>query len=292
MFSKVKSYAAVIAMAVLMAVNYQIFIFENAFAPTGISGIATMVQYKLGFSVGYMTLIVNVPLCILAFIFLDRDFAMKSTVYTIVFSGMLLVLRYRLIDLTPFVYKTENGTSTILAPVAAGVVNGFIYGTVIRRNASTGGTDIVAALYHRRHPEQEMMGIIFVINVLVAAASYFVYDYNIEPVVLCIVYSFLTSRVSDSIIRGFREQVKFEIITRDYDAISQEIITELKHTATLIPAKGMYSGKDTDLLICVCHKFQVARMQEIIQKYPGTFATLSAVSDTIGNFKHIQHHLL
>ena len=86
--------------------------------------------------------------------------------------------------------------------------------------------------------------------------------------------------------------MKFEIITRDYDAISHEIITELKHTATLVPAKGMYSGKDTDLLICVCHKFQVARMQEIIQKYPGTFATLSAVSDTIGNFKHIQHHIL
>ena len=100
MFSKVKNYAAIIAMAVLMAVNYQVFIFENAFAPTGISGIATMVQYKQGFSVGYMTLIVNVPLCILAFVFLDRDFALKSTVYTIIFSGMLLVLRYHVIDLT------------------------------------------------------------------------------------------------------------------------------------------------------------------------------------------------
>ena len=292
MLSKVKNYAAIIAMAILMAVNYTVFIFENAFAPTGISGIATMIQYKLGFSVGYMTLIVNVPLCILAFIFLDRDFALKSTVYTIFFSGMLLVFRYKIIDLTPFIYKTANGTSTILAPVASGVINGFIYGTVIRRNACTGGTDIVAALYHKMHPEQEMLGIVFVMNVIVAATSYFVYDYNVEPVVLCIVYSFLTSRVGDSIIRGFREQVKFEIITKEYDAISHEIITELKHTATLIPAKGMYSGKDTDLLICVCHKFQVAKMQEIIGKYPGTFATLSAVSDTIGNFRHVQHRLL
>ena len=49
MFAKLKSMAIVIAMALLMAVNYQIFIFENAFAPSGVSGIATMVQFKLGF---------------------------------------------------------------------------------------------------------------------------------------------------------------------------------------------------------------------------------------------------
>ncbi|MBQ6678816.1 MAG: YitT family protein [Lachnospiraceae bacterium] len=292
MFAKLKSMAIVIAMALLMAVNYQIFIFENAFAPSGVSGIATMVQFKLGFSVGYMTLIVNIPLCILAFLFLDREFALKTTVFTAVFSAGLLLLRYRIVDLSAFAYKTENGTSTILAPVAAGVINGFIYGTVIRQNACTGGTDVVAALYHKAHPEQEILGVIFVINAAVAIASYFVYDYNVEPVVLCIVYSFLTTRVGDAMIRGFREQVKFEIITRDYDAISKEIITELKHTATLIPAKGMYSGRDTDLLLCVCHKYQVAKLRKIIEKYPGTFATVSAVSDTIGNFKHIRHKLL
>ena len=292
MASKFKSMAVVVAMALLMAVNYQIFIFENAFAPTGISGIATMIQYKLDFSVAYMSLIVNLPLCLLAFLFLDRNFAIKSTIFVLVFSVTLLLLRYRIIDLSSFSYKTPNGTSTILAPVAAGVVNGFIYGTVIRLNGSTGGTDIVAALVHKWHPEESMIWIIFAINTMVALASYFVYDFNVEPVVLCIVYSFLSSRIGDALIRGIREQVKFEIITRDFDAISQEIITELKHTATVIPARGMYSGKETDLLICVCHKFQVAKMTEIIKRYPGTFACISGVSDTVGNFKHIHHHLL
>ncbi|MBQ1377985.1 MAG: YitT family protein [Lachnospiraceae bacterium] len=292
MLKKVRSGLIIVCMALLMALNYQIFIFENAFAPAGINGIATMIQYKLDFSVAYMSLIVNLPLCLLAFLFLDRNFAIKSTIFVLVFSVTLLLLRYRIIDLSSFSYKTPNGTSTILAPVAAGVVNGFIYGTVIRLNGSTGGTDIVAALVHKWHPEESMIWIIFAINTMVALASYFVYDFNVEPVVLCIVYSFLSSRIGDALIRGIREQVKFEISPRDFDAISQEIITELKHTATVIPARGMYSGKETDLLICVCHKFQVAKMTEIIKRYPGTFACISGVSDTVGNFKHIHHHLL
>ena len=43
-------YAALVLIAVMSAFNYEIFIRPNNFAPAGINGIATMVQYKLGFS--------------------------------------------------------------------------------------------------------------------------------------------------------------------------------------------------------------------------------------------------
>ena len=75
---RVGEYAAIMILAVAMALNYQIFILQNAFAPAGINGIATMVQYLFHFSVGYMSLIINIPLAILAFIFVDRDFALKT----------------------------------------------------------------------------------------------------------------------------------------------------------------------------------------------------------------------
>ena len=58
-------YAVLFAMAVLMALNYQIFILHNAFAPSGINGLATMIQYTFNFSVGYFSLAINVPLAII-----------------------------------------------------------------------------------------------------------------------------------------------------------------------------------------------------------------------------------
>ena len=59
-----KSYVFILVFALLAATNYEIFILNNAFAPAGINGIATMIQYKLGISVGYLNLAFNIPLCI------------------------------------------------------------------------------------------------------------------------------------------------------------------------------------------------------------------------------------
>ncbi len=254
---KLCDYLIVIFLALVMSVNYEIFVFPNTFAPAGINGIATMVQYKLHFSIGYMNLLINVPLCIVAIFILKGDYAAKSLAFCLAFSGFALVFKYGLVDLGPYVYQTGNGTSTVLAPIAAGVVNGVIYGFTTKVNASTGGTSIVAAVVHHRRPEQNLMAITFVLNAAVAVASYFVYDYKLEPVICCLIYCFITSAVSDIILRGGKAQLKFEIVTVDYEAMAHEIIEETHHTATVIPAKGMFSGRKTDLLICAINKHQI-----------------------------------
>ncbi len=282
---KLLSYLFVLMMACLMALNYRVLILENAFAPAGLNGIATMIQYKLNFSVGYMSLLINIPLCIFAFFMVERDFAMKSLVFSFAFSSFLLLFQYG-IDLTPFIYKTEN--SAILAPLSAGVINGFIYGMVIRAGGSTGGTDIVAACVHEKRPEMNLVWIIFAMNCAVAGASYFVYDYKLEPVILCILYSFLTGKVSDSILRGGKEQLKFEIITSEYEAMSREIMTKLRHGVTVLPATGMYSGREMKMVVCIINKHQIAKLRSIISSYPGAFANVTQANEIFGNFKNIR----
>lgn len=279
------SYGVILAMALLMALNYRILILENAFAPAGLNGIATMIQYKLNFSVGYMSLLINIPLCAVAFFFVDRDYALKSLVFSLAFSLFLLLFQYG-IDLEQFTYKTTS--STILAPLTAGVINGFIYGNVIRSNGSTGGTDIVAACVHEKKPEMNLVWIIFAINCAVAGASYFVYDHKLEPVILCILYSFLTSKVSDSLLRGGKEQLKFEIITKHHEQMSREIMDKLHHGVTVIPAKGMYSGTDLHMVICIINKHQIAKLRAIIDSYPGAFANVTQADEIFGNFKTVK----
>ena len=288
---KIFTYIMITALACGMALCYQIFIFENSFAPAGINGIATMIQYKLNFSVAYMSLLINIPLCVLAFVFLDKGFAARSTVFALTFSVALLLLQFRIVDLSFLSYKTANGTSTILAPIASGVINGIIYGAAIRLNGCTGGTDIVAALIHKKWPEQNLIWIIFALNTGVAVASYFVYDLKVEPVVLCIIYSFLTSQVGDTILRGSRQRIKFEIVTNESKALSDEIIATLKHSVTVVPAKGMFSGRETEMLICVVQKHQVVAMEKIIAAHPGAFAYSTIINETLGNFDKIRYNI-
>lgn len=273
-------------LAILMALNYQIFIFQNSFAPAGINGLATMVQYLFHFSVGYMSLLINIPLCVAAFFRLNRDYALKSFLFVITFSLSLIVLDW--VDIRSFAYKTANGTSTILAPLAAGAVNGFIYGSVIRLNGSTGGTDIVAALVRKKRPDLRLVWIIFSMNCVVAGLSYFVYGFQFEPVILCILYSFMTSNISDSILRGTREAIKFEVITNHAEEISRDVLEKLHHGATLVHAEGMYSHNQRDMLICVVNKHQIVEFERIIHHYPDTFACITSVNETVGNFKRVQ----
>lgn len=281
------SYLALVLTAMVMAVNYELFIFPNAFAPAGINGLATMVQKLFHFSVGYMSLIINVPLCLIAFLKGERRFALRTFVFVLVFSGALLVCNAGWIDLSSFAYHTDNGTSTILAPVAAGVLNGLIIGIVFRSSGSTGGTDILGVLIHRVRPELNTLWIVFSLNTLVACLSFFVYDFNFEPVIMCIIYCFFTSRISDLILQGFKNQLKFEIITDQAEDLSRDIIRELRHSATLVQARGMYTGDEHQLLICVIQKHQIAKLQAILRNYPGSFAYLSPVNEVLGNFKNI-----
>ena len=280
-------FIVVVLMGTLMAVNYQIFILPNAFAPAGLNGIATMIQYKFHFSIGYMSLLINLPLCGAAFLVLNREYAVKTITFSLAFSIMMLVFNYRLIDLQPYIYITENGTSTILGPVTASVINGFIYGTVFRMNGSTGGTDVVAAMIHRRDPRANTLWLIFSINCLVAVSSYFVYGYRIEPVILCILYCFFTSFIGDRIIKGGKQGIRFEIITNHPNEISQEIIQKLKHSVTRMEAIGMFSGTPRTVLICVINRHQIVEMERILSGYPDVFAYMSTVRETIGNFKYI-----
>ena len=85
MAKTVAVYAGVVVLAVLLAFNYQLFIVENGFAPAGLNGIATMIQYKMGFSIGYMNLLINIPLCAIAFFFLNRDYSLKTLLFCIAF---------------------------------------------------------------------------------------------------------------------------------------------------------------------------------------------------------------
>ena len=123
------------------------------------------------------------------------------------------------------------------------------------------------------------------LNTLVALSSFFVYDYRYEPVILCIIYCFLSSRISDQIIRGGKKQLKFEIITHHADEMGQEIIQTLHHSATVMPARGMYSGHPTEMLVCVINKHQIIEMQQIISHYPGSFAYVGDVDEVFGNYR-------
>ena len=282
---KALTYLVIVFLALGASLNYELFVFPNQFAPSGLNGICTMIQHLSGISVGYLSLLINVPLALWCYYEVSKPIATRSMVYVLTFSIGLLVLDK--VDLTAFHYATENGTSKILGPLVAGIIQGFVYSVLMKASAYTGGTDFISAIVHKRNPNKSVLGFSFTLNVFVALASYFVYGFQMEPVILCILYSFMSSTVGERLQKSGREAICFEIITDFPLEITRDIIAKTGHSTTLIPAKGMYSGKDTNMLVCVVNKTQVAAVIEICRSYPNTFTIMDPVGQVVGNFKHM-----
>ncbi len=288
-FKTVCIYLTIIALAFLLAINYHFFIVENDFAPAGINGISTMIQYKTGFSISYSSLIINIPLCIFAFFFVSKAYGIRSLVFSLCYSFFYLLLQK--LGLDEFKYDAK-GHDTIFPVIISGVISSFVCGICFKNETSSGGTETISKYISKKKPDFNFFIVTFVINACVAFASLFVYSkdgvLDYKPVALCMTYCFITYFVGNVIIKGTKNAYKFTVITSHPDEIIKEITLTLKHSATKIEAMGAYTEQDKTMLICVVNKHQLNDFKNIIAKYDSTFAFSETVNETYGNFKYIK----
>ena len=283
MAKKAVSYLFIVFIGLVMALNYQLFVFPNSFAPAGINGILTMVQYLFGFKLSNASILLNIPLALAVYLTVSRPFAARGMVYLLSFSGFLMVLDW--VDLSAFAYSTT--ISALLGPAVAGLVSGVCGYYMHQMGSCLGGTEFIAKMIHRKNPNFNFFTIIFALDVIVASASYFVYDYKIEPVLLCIIYSYMSSSVRDNLNRKHLSAVRCEIVTEQGEALGREIIEKLHHSVTQIPGKGLYTGQDKSVLVCILNPVQLNELTKLVANYPGSFVTLSHVNTVVGNFKRL-----
>ena len=275
---KCTEFILIAILAAISAFNYAIFIFPNHFAPAGIDGICTMIQDLSGISIGYLSLMINIPLLIIAWRKLDLDYAIKSSVFIIAFSAVAAILSET--DLSGFYYHTESSTSIVLAPIASGVVRGIIYAITISLNGSSGGIDIIAALIRRKAPHLNLMNIIFALNMSVAVCSYFVYGNTLEPVICGILYFYITSQTSSHAQASRKENAKIEIITPHAMELCSKITNQLNLSATVIDSHGAYSGSSNHMVVCIAEKKSIPKIKEIISVFPNAIYFISTVKES------------
>ena len=271
-------------LAFISAANYCIFVFPNRFAPAGIDGICTMIQDVLNINMGYFSLFVNIPLIISAFIILDRDYAIKSSVYVIIFSISVILIKEN--NFSTIYYFTQTGTSTILAPIASGVIRGILYTLTLKSNGSAGGVDIISSIIKIKKPHLNFMDNIFIINTLIALSSFWVYEMNIEPVICSIIYAYISSYTCNHLRNKEHEIIKYEIITKTPSEITSYINYELHQRATVINAKGAFSGEDTNIVLCIIRKKDAPFLEKLLLNFPNCITFKSYASNSISGITY------
>lgn len=251
------AYGQIILGCLLGGAAYPLFLVPNNIAPGGLTGVATILNFLFGAPVGITSLIMNLPLFIVGYRAMGRQFAFRSIVATVLFSVA--------IDLM----KVPSLTSDmLLGSIYGGILLGVGLGLILRGGATTGGSDMIARMVHRRMPFVSVGMFLFVIDFLViVAAGIFM---GMQQALYALICIFVTSKLVDMVMVGFNTAKACYVITDSFQAVSDRVLEEMSRGVTLLTAKGGYSGKERPVVLCVVQSAELAQLKNIVQQEDGT----------------------
>lgn len=268
----------VILSAVLSAVGLHVFVYPAKFAPSGVDGISAMLQEITGVNAGVYMAVLNLPLLIWAFFKLNKKYVLYTVLFTVLSSGLVFLLE--LVDF--YIYVSE--TDRILPAIFAGIILGVRTGLMIKIGSSTGGIDIIACMIQSKKPHVNIEKFISVICYFIICLSYFVYK-DLTSVLLSIIQTFVLEKGVSFVLKDSRNAIEVKIITKNPDLLKEKILFNLKHGATVIECKGMYTDNDRYMIITIINMRQLGELTNIIKELPDTFIYYCDVTGVRGNFR-------
>lgn len=276
--SALRDYGMITLGAIIYVFALKVFITPMQIPSGGIAGIALLCNYMLGMPIGVVSMVLNIPLLFFGYKMLGRDFFFK-TMYMTVLSSVLT-------DLAGFLPAYEG--DILLACLFGGIIKGVGFGLVIRVGGTSGGSDVVSKyLYRKRAVPIGTTNMS--INVCVLAISA-LFLRSLESLFYGVIAQYVVSVVMDSIIYGGDVQKNALIITSKPDEVAQAIMHNIGHGVTAIEGKGMYTGKERTILMCVVRRHETNLVKKTILDIDDTaFMMLSDVSEVLGRgFKNMK----
>lgn len=262
---------------VLMAIGINLFFDPTNMVTGGVTGIAIIIKGLTrnwiagGVPLWFTNLFINIFLFMGSYKILGKDFLKKTIFATIMFSIALYFVP--VIDIAKGDF--------LLASVFGGFFCGIGLGLVFSASSSTGGTDVLAAIVNRYFRDYTVAQIIMVIDGIVVIFGAIVY--GIDVTLYAVIAVYITSKMMDAILEGLKFAKLALIISERYDEIAQMILKDMGRGLTALPAKGMYSNVERQMLVCAVSKKEITMLMDIVSKNdPKAFMIVTDAREVLG----------
>ncbi|KQC06377.1 MAG: hypothetical protein APR54_07370 [Candidatus Cloacimonas sp. SDB] len=289
-------YFGIIGGSVFFAIAYSWFLIPYKIAPGGVGGLAQIFFHIFQLPVGVSMLLMNLPLFIISFIFLGRQFGFRS-IYGMITGSILTDLLSIpnlskvgiLQDLSNYTYLIEgkqihamlSPDDIYLSAIAGSVLLGIGLGIIFRFRGSTGGTDIPVALLKQKTGVSIGKGYWIVETAIILTIGLVFSD--LKLIIWGYINLFITAKITDLTSEGLPYVKGVYIISTKNDEIKEKIYDDIRRGVTIIKAQGGYTGRDSDILFCAMNRRQVAVMRDIVRDIdPKAFVLLTDVWDVMG----------
>lgn len=265
-----------IALAMMMgSVGLGVFMLPNHITMGGVGGIASILYWGLNIPVTTSYLVINISLLLMAFWILGWKFCAKTIYAVVVFTGTLAVVQHFMGD--THLLKDQPFMATVVGAFFMGGSSGL----GLACNASTGGSDTIAAMVNKYY-DISLGHIVFICDLVIITSSYLVL-HDWEMVIYGYVFLFIFVIFIDQAVNMMRRSVQFFIISDKSQAIGQAINERAQRGCTVIDGHGFYSGKDVKILFVLARQTESSTIFRLIEEIdPNAFVSQSAVIGVYG----------
>lgn len=270
----IKTTILLILGVVIYSLGTEYFVVPAKIAPGGAVGIALMINHLTHLPVGTVTLLINLPLLVLAWKYLSHSFAINTAAATVLVT---IVLDFIVTPLCPH-YIGDR----MMGSLYGGIVVGVGMGLIFLAGFTTGGTDIAGYLLQKKFPHYSIGRALMIIEGFILAASILVFQ-DIDAGLFGLISVFVQTKAIDILLYGSGSANQAIIITKQADSISQRVIRELERTATVLTGHGAYSGDPIDVVLCTVRKSEIVHLKTIISDCDeNAFVMVNDTSEVLG----------
>lgn len=273
----IKNYILITVGTALMAFAVASVLDPASLITGGFSGIAIIVRQLTepltpgGIPLSVTNLALNIPVFLIAIRIKGVRYLIHTVFATVMLSFWLSVL--------PVIPLAEG--DLLLSSLYGGILMGAGIGLVFATGATTGGTDLIAALIQHFLRHYSIASIMWIIDTAIVLLG--AYLYGMQMALYAIIAIYLTSKISDGIIDGLKFSKAAFIITEKPDELAALVMDELDRGVTGISATGMYSGEARNMLFCVVAKKEIVRLKELAKSCdPRAFVIVTDVREVLG----------
>ncbi|MFA6878533.1 MAG: YitT family protein [Fusobacterium sp.] len=257
-------------------INY--FFVGNNFADGGVTGVSIILHYLFNFDIGITYAVINIPLIIIGYKFIGREFILKTLYGTVA---------------TSIAFKVFSGylgpmDDKFMAAVFGGMLGGVGLGIMFASGGSSGGTDIIVKILNKFWDISVGKGFL-AIDLIVLSALGLLFGKEIFMYTLVGIY--ISTKIIDKIQEGFSKAKSITIISKKSLEIRDRIMKEVERGTTIIPVKGGYTYEPKEMIKCIVSIYDISTVKRIVRTSDNkAFMYITDVSEVLGEgFKELSN---
>lgn len=252
--------------------GYDLFLIPAHLMAGGLSGVAIIVYYLIGWPIGLQLLVYNLPILFLAYRVFGWHYAVDTILGTVLFSLC--------VDWMSFLSEYRVVGDVMLNAIFGGVLAGVGYGLIFRARANSGGIDVVGAVV-KKYYSFDMGSVVFVLNLGIILLGVQLFD--VETALFTLVSIYLTAALTNRVVAGFNREKQIIVISPQAEEIAARIMARIGRGVTVLDGRGAFTREHKDILFIIASLTQVSTVKFIVDSFdPAAFMIVSDTSEVMG----------